>query len=554
MSNTHSSAGVYTSSKDASAFGKGVSTTIVGMVGAARFGTVNKKVPVRSSPEYTQVFGTRDPKYSMMGYCAELICDLASETHCVRLTNQAKYAAAYLSVDDLNAANPKIDLTNYTDESGEVIGIEDINDLGFLPTDEGIENIVGLFVTENPGEWSRNLSVSIVPNTPRGLDPIANKGLYNTKLFTINVYLGYAGEQTAPVESHTVCLEPYFDEFKKQYLIEDVLEKSAYIRFIRNEYFTADLRFVNSAFVYMQGGDDGLPVTDDQIAAGYIEHFSNPEEVPVNLLVETGYGSHIVQRAMQQAADNHINCHCIANVPSDQQSVNRSIQYRKNTLNLRCRNMSLYAPDILMFDKHTGRKIFVPCSGYVAAVYLHVDNTRGCWFTPAGIKASENLSILDMRHYYEEEDRDALTSAQVNYFRKLPSNLGIALWEQATLIDTPSAFQMTAVQRMQGYVLASSAKICRVGLFDPNDSILRDQVKDFVTTVCEGVARNRGLRKRNGSKGYVVVCDDRNNTNDSIANGDLIVDVILDATRTTKRIGVRFNLNPKGSRATEFIA
>jgi hypothetical protein len=34
----------------------------------------------------------------------------------------------------------------------------------------------------------------------------------------------------------------------------------------------------------------------------------------------------------------------------------------------------------------------------------------------------------------------------------------------------------------------------------------------------------------------------------------LIMDIILDPTRTTKRIGVRFNINPKGSRATDFVA
>jgi phage tail sheath protein FI len=218
--------------------------------------------------------------------------------------------------------------------------------------------------------------------------------------------------------------------------------------------------------------------------------------------------------------------------------------------------MSLYTGRVQVFDSHTARRYFVPCGGYVASVYLYVDRTRGSHFAPAGVKASEQLKILDMDYYFDQEERDALTDVQVNYFRRLPNNLGIVLWEQATLLDTPSAFQMTSIKRLTGLVLASSQSAARIGLFDPNDSILRDQLDAIIDDIMRSLSGARAFRPGSGrsNRGYQIVCNDKNNTADTIANGDLVIDIVFDATRTTKRIGVRFNINPKGSTATSFVA
>ena len=552
MASQHSSAGVYTKSNDLSGYGARTKTTVVGTVGQARQGPVNKRVNPKDDADFTDIFGKRDPKYGMMMYCADSISANTANAHYVRLVNNAKYAVCFLTVDDMRAKVQKLSLAKNT-VNGVVTGVLEPSDVGFLPTDPGIDNIIGAFICENPGEWNNSVSIKVSSSCPKGLDPVAHRSKYNTKIFQIEVFLGYAGTYSAAAETHLVTLDEYKDEFDVQYLIEDKLKNSKYIRFVRNDYMVGSVSFVSSAFTFMGGGDDGDRITEDQIAEAYIEHFSDPEELAVNLLVDTDLSGHIVQRAMQSVADKHINCHVIGNVPSDQQSVNAAVRYRRNTLNLRSQNMSLYTCDIQMFDAHTGRKLWVPCTGYVAGVYCYVDNTRGSYFAPAGIKASANMRILDMRYFYDQDDRDALTDAQINYFRKLPNNLGTALWEQATLLDTPSAFQMVAIQRLTGFVLASAAKTCKIGLFDPNDDILRSYLKEMVEDILRAIRRNRGLRTRN-SDGYVIVCDDRNNTDDTIANGDLIMDIILDPTRTTKRIGVRFNINPKGSRATEFVA
>ena len=118
-------------------------------------------------------------------------------------------------------------------------------------------------------------------------------------------------------------------------------------------------------------------------------------------------------------------------------------------------------------------------------------------------------------------------------------------------VQLNSAFQQIQIQRMVGYVLEVCHRTCKVGLFDPNDAILRGYLQGIVEKFLEEIKLGRGLRGgSSGSQGYQVVCNEVNNTNQTIANGDLILDIVLDPTRTTKRLIYRFNINPSGSTST----
>jgi phage tail sheath protein FI len=60
------------------------------------------------------------------------------------------------------------------------------------------------------------------------------------------------------------------------------------------------------------------------------------------------------------------------------------------------------------------------------------------------------------------------------------------------------------------------------------------------------------IKAAGGLYAYVVVCNSSNNTPDIIANGDLVVDVIIDAESVlpVKRLLLRATINRTGSRVT----
>ncbi|AQT28636.1 putative tail sheath protein [Erwinia phage vB_EamM_Yoloswag] len=551
--NEHSSAGVYAGVKDLSAGATSLSTAVVGMCGQARRGPVNQRVAITDEDDLKNIFGLKDPKYGLGLYVALPISQQTNQLYYVRLVKNAKYAVAVLTVDDPTAVKPVLRLNNLTDDDGNILGVNSPDELGFLPGDILNENTIGYIITENPGDWNNNMALQIRPAVPKGLDAFDDRTKYNTKLFYIDEFENYVPGSVA-VSTHTCCLKDYKDDFNKQYRVGTVFEdESSNFRFIQNEYFTTDIDFLTTDFVFLKGGSDGDKVTSDDLSTAYQTYYSDPEECRVTLLVSGGIEDYIIHRGMKLAADNHLNCHVIGCVPTDQQTVAKAIRYRKQTLNLSARNMSLYTPDIKIFDTDTGRYLTVPCAGQIAAVYCYTDNNRGSWFAPAGIKASEVLDILGLTQKYDQDDRDAMTRELLNYVRKLPEQAGggFAVWEANTLLATTSAFQQIQIQRMVGYVLEVCQKSCKVGLFDPNDDILRQYLKGIVEKFLEEIKLARGLRSgKSGSQGYVVVCDRTNNTNATIANGDLVLDIVLDPTRTTKRLIYRFNINPKGSTST----
>lgn len=554
INSTHKSAGVYTATKDLSA-GEGVtlSTSVVGIVGGARRGPVNQRVPVLSPTMLGNTFGKRDPKYGLGLYIARQVSKQTNQLYYVRLTKNAKYSVMVLSVDDPDAVVPQLSLTPYVDADGNKVGVDDPNQLGFLPTDALNDNVIGYFICENPGDWNNEISMQIRSAAPKGLDAVADRKVYDAKIFYIEVFENYQ-PGSAPIEQMQCTLFDHTDDLGRQYNVSTVMrDESSTVRFIANEYFKHDIDFLTSDFAFMAGGSDGDKLTSDMLAKAYQDYFGDPEEVRVTILVSGGLDDHIVHRGMVLAANNHINCHVIGSVPMTEQTPAKAIRYRRQTLNLNARNMSLYSPHIKEFDEDTGRYIWVPIVGQVAAAYCYTDNNRGSWFAPAGITASQNLQIYGSNSYYDQPARDALAREQINYLRKLPEQLGggYAIWEAFTLLNTDSAFQQVPIQRMVGYVLEVAHRQSRIGLFDPNDSILRDSLVGMIEKFLEEIRLARGLRTGStGSAGYKVICDDTNNTNQTIENGDLIIDIILDPTRMTRRLIYRFNINPKGSRST----
>lgn len=554
INSTNKSAGVYTARRDFSA-GEGVtlSTSIVGIVGGARRGPVNQRVQILEPSMLDSVYGKRDPKFGLGTYIARQISKQTNQLHYVRLTKNAKYAVLVVSVDDANALVPKISLTPYVDDNGNILGVDDPKQLGFLPNDVLNDNVIGYLICENPGKWNDEISVQIRPSTPRGLETVRDREKYNAKIFYFEVFQNYFNG-AAPIEQMQCTLNDYTDDLGRQYRLDAALEDSSpNLRFIRNEYFVHDIDFLTSDFAFMAGGSDGDAITSDMMAQAYQDYFGDPEELRITILCSGGLDDHIVHRGMVLAANNHINCHVIGAIPMNEQSVAKAIRYRRQTLNLNAQNMSLYSPHIKEFDTDTGRYIWLPIVGQIAAAYCYTDNNRGTWFAPAGITASANLQVFGSNALYRQADRDALAREQINYLRKLPEQLGggYAIWEASTLLNIDSAFQQVPIQRMVGYVLEVAQRQVRTGLFDPNDSVLRDTLTAKVEKFLEEIRLGRGLRTGStGSAGYRVVCNDSNNTNQTIENGDLIMDIVLDPTRMTRRLIYRFTINPKGSTAT----
>lgn len=550
MSNVpHSSAGVYTKIRDFSRLNIVNSGLRVGMVGEAERGPVNMLFRTLTGDDWTAYFGKRrHTDFGLMGTYAELVHKFTNQLYNVRLAPEARYAVLRLTVDDPKASVPKINLTPRTDANGEIEGVLSPDELGWLPDDPLAETELGCFYQANPGNWAEGTLVFVQPAVPKGLDPIRNRSDYDPTVFLVQVFENYVAG-SMPTESHRVTFDHHVDGEGRQYDVTEVLERdSKVLRFKRNKRCPA-IPVLRTAKSDLRGGTRGRRATSDEIAQAYAKFFSDPEQLACHALLNCQGFDHIVHRAMILASTHHNNCRSFLHIASDKHSVREAVKYREQTLNVDTYYGFLYAGDFLVFDEQEARKVYVPVVAFSAGAYAAANFVRA----PAGLRMSEHIKVLGTNIQYDQPMRNALTNAQINYARKMPDEIGgsFAIWEQLTLYRRPSALRNINASAVSGRVLELVAARAKYGLFDPNDIVLRTDLKTKARDELTALNLLGAFNTVDGATPFEVICDETNNSNQAVANGDLILDVIIDPANSVRRIFFRYNINPKGSRATE---
>lgn len=543
MVSSNPSPGVYVKELDLSQRVASVSTSIGAIVGFSEKGPVMQRNLITSPKQFVETFGAPTPRTTKMHYAALAFLEVSSRlfvTRCV--STNALSAGAYLSVDDVAAQTPILRLTNFDDGSNRPLGVYDpFNTVVFNSSTPGIENILGFFCAENPGVWNNDLFIQVKPSTKRGValpdDPY---------VFIVEVFVNYVSPRQQPVETFTVSRDYRVDGFGNQMQIEEVINnKSKYIRVRLNPYAASDIKFLTTASEFLDGAAIGTPATAGLINQGW-ELYRDPEVVDVNILINGGYSVPDVQLKMDDICQDRMDCIAVLDMPSSEQEVSRAVEYRRNTLNLDSSRAAIYSPDLYILDTFNDLKLYVPPSGYVAAAYALTDTVAEAWFAPAGMTRGD-LNILGVYQTYNEGSRDALTDAQINAVRTIPGS-GYKIWGADTLQSMASALSNVNVRRLLNYVEKSISIAALYSVHEPNDSVLWDRLSDIVERFLRPIRAGRGLYD------FTVVCNEYNNVPETIANGDVLLDVYLDPVIPAKRIFLNAIVTKTGANFKELEA
>jgi Phage tail sheath protein subtilisin-like domain/Phage tail sheath C-terminal domain len=520
MGNIHSSAGVYTRETDLSQRIQGISTSVGAIVGRAIRGPVGQTTLVTSVREFIETFGKPNPQIGYLHYSAIAFLQEASRLYVTRVANNQLFGGCVVSsvVD-----NSVIQAQPWAG------GEPNPQDYNFNSQD--------LFIVygTNEGVWNNDLKIIVYPDTR----------IQNSNLFFLEVYeLG----NTKPTEKFNVSLQLKLDGYGRQLNLEQVIngqsnlirvkQNNQFAPFIANEnlQFCASLTFAN-----LSGGSDGAnPTIADYLQAWDL--YDDPENIKFSLMINGGLTDVSIQAKMDEIATNRMDCCAILDVPSDKQKIQDAITWRRDSLNLDTSYSALYSPDLYISDEYNDGLLYVPPSGYIAAVCALTDRTRETWFAPAGMTRG-HLNVRGLRHEYDLGQRDALQESQINPIRVVFGS-GVKVWGQDTLQTLPSALQNLSVRRLMIFLENSISDSIIYSVFDPNDSFLRNSLKDRCQQFLEPVKRGRGVY------GFDVVCDESNNFPETIANGDLMLDVYIDPVLPIKRIHLTAIINKTGVRTT----
>jgi hypothetical protein len=199
-----------------------------------------------------------------------------------------------------------------------------------------------------------------------------------------------------------------------------------------------------------------------------------------------------------------------------------------------------------------GNSVVVPPSHMMLRTFIRSDNLSYPWFAPAGVRRGliDNVSSIG---YIDINDgnvfrsigvtvglRDVLYANKVNPLTVLPG-VGLVAYGQKTRAAQTSAMDRVNVARLVCYLRLVLDQVARPFIFEPNDTITRNQVKSGFEAVLNDLVAKRGIYD------YLVVCDTTNNTPDRIDRNELYVDIAIKPVKAIEFIYIPVRLLNTGA-------
>lgn len=173
-------------------------------------------------------------------------------------------------------------------------------------------------------------------------------------------------------------------------------------------------------------------------------------------------------------------------------------------------------------DPLTNNLKAVPCSGHAMGVYARTIQNRGIHKAPAGVDAI-------VRGFVETEY--PLTPSQIGTLNPVGvicvtarPNVGIVLWGARSLNSKDNTMKYVTDGLLNLNIKKSLYEGTQFAVFEPNDTALWSKVQASCKAFLETL-RLSGALKGNQKEAYYVTVNDTNNTNDTIAEGQLNIEI-----------------------------
>ena len=202
----------------------------------------------------------------------------------------------------------------------------------------------------------------------------------------------------------------------------------------------------------------------------------------------------------------------------------------------------------------SGNTVVVPPSHMMLRTLARSDDISFPWFAPAGSRRGlvDNVNSIGfinaatgafVNDNVRESVRDTLYSNRINPIAFF-NGAGILNYGNKTRAASTSALDRINVSRLTGFLRRQMQDIATGFVFEPNDKITRDEIKQQVEQTLNDLVAKRGVFD------YLVVCDETNNTADRIDRNELYVDIAIEPTKAAEFIFIPIRLKNTGEIAS----
>jgi phage tail sheath protein FI len=199
---------------------------------------------------------------------------------------------------------------------------------------------------------------------------------------------------------------------------------------------------------------------------------------------------------------------------------------------------AVYYPNVFIQDplSRGGRGLRkVGPAGAVVGLYLSTDAKAGPFKAPAGISSSIRNAV-SLERAFTPADLDSLNTGvytvggttnygtAVNAIRNVPG-AGIVAMGARTLLQDGTANRYVNMRRSLIYIKKNLNDLTQFALFENNSEKLWKQINTVISVFLNEYRNQGGLRGTTPAQAYYVKVDAENNTPESIANGEVHIEV-----------------------------
>lgn len=184
-------------------------------------------------------------------------------------------------------------------------------------------------------------------------------------------------------------------------------------------------------------------------------------------------------------------------------------------------------------DDTTRSFIWLPPTVKAIEAYLTTDTQFNFWDAPAGFKRGVLSETYDVAFNPSEKDAEKLYINRWNYAVSFPLD-GIVLEGQKTFQKNKTAFDRVNVRRLFLGIEKDVARIAKTFLYDSISDYSLARFRDLVGTYLQDI------KTKDGIKEFTVVCDSRNNTEQTIDNNELHCSIGIRPTKSLEFVVLNF--------------
>jgi len=186
-----------------------------------------------------------------------------------------------------------------------------------------------------------------------------------------------------------------------------------------------------------------------------------------------------------------------------------------------------------VYDRFNNKFRYVPVNGDVAGLMTRTSVVAFPWFSPAGQQRGTINNAIKLAYNPTKAQRDKIYPARINPVITQPG-VGTILFGDKTALGFASAFDRINVRRLFLTIEQALEGAANAQLFELNDDLTRANFRAIVEPFLRDVEAKRGLN------GFLVICDETNNTPDVIDNNEFRADIFLKPAKSINYVTLTF--------------